>query len=58
MFRVPPMKQTRAELIQNLAVFALAALAAPLEKLAAAGRRAFDPPPRPRRPAHSVKRNG
>jgi len=55
---MPPLKQTRAEWMKHLAAFALVALAAPLERLAAAGRRVFELPPRLRKPAGSVRRDG
>ena len=55
---MPPLKQTRSELIRCLAVFAIVTLATPLERLAAAGRRAFELPPRLRKPVHSVRRDG
>lgn len=55
---MPPLNQTRSELIRCLAAFMIAALTAPLERLAAAGRRAFELPPRRRLPVHSVRRDG
>lgn len=55
---MPPLTQTRSELIRCLATFIIAALAAPLERLAAVGRRAFELPPRRRLPVHSVRRDG
>ena len=55
---MPPLKQTRSEMIRTLAAFALVALAAPVEGLAAAGRRLFELPPRLRKPVHSVRRDG
>lgn len=55
---MPPLKQTRAEMIKYLAAFALVTLAAPLERLAAAGRRAFELAPRVRKPVNSVRRDG
>lgn len=55
---MPPLKQTRAEWMKYLAAFALVTLAAPLERLAAAGRRAFELPPKIRKPVDSVRRDG
>ena len=55
---MPPLKQTRCEMLKYLTSFALMTLAAPLERLAAAGRRVFELPPRVRKPVHSVRRDG
>lgn len=55
---MPPVKQTRCEMLKYLAAVAVVALAAPLEKLAAAGRRAFEVRPRVRKPSDSVRRHG
>lgn len=55
---MPPLKQSRSQMIRYLAALAAVTLAAPWERLAAAGRRAFELPPRLRKPADSVKRDG
>ncbi|MEK7381991.1 MAG: hypothetical protein AAB262_01740 [Elusimicrobiota bacterium] len=55
---MPPLKQTRVEWMKYLAALALVSLATPLERLAAAGRRAFELPPRVRKPTNSVRRDG
>jgi hypothetical protein len=55
---MPPVKTTRSEMLKHLAAFALVTLVAPIESLAAAGRRAFELPPRVRKPVNSVRRDG
>ena len=55
---MPPLKQTRAQMLQRLAALAIVALAVPLDGILRAGRRAFEKPPRLRKPQHSVKRDG